>query len=134
MIRVLIVDDHAMVREGLRQLLGGAAGITVVGFCSDGEQVVAMAATVHPDVVLMDIQMPVMSGLEATRQLLVRQPTIKVLMLSAADGRSVMAEAAMAGAMGFVSKDGDPATLVPAIRAVAAGGDAWPVKLRSTGD
>jgi DNA-binding NarL/FixJ family response regulator len=133
MIRVLIVDDHAMVRNGLGHLLAGAAGITVVGFCSDGEQVVTMAATLHPDVVLMDIQMPVMSGLEATRQLLARQPTIKVVMLSASGGRKVLTEAATAGAMGFVSKDGDPAALVDAIRTVAAGGTAWPAGQRSTG-
>ena len=134
MIRVLIVDDHKMVRDGLRQLLSGAAGISVVGFCSDGEQVVTMAATVRPDVVLMDIQMPRMSGLEATRELLARQPTIKVLMLSASAGHRVSTDAALAGAKGFISKDGDPAALVDAIRAVAAGDTVWPAAIRSTGN
>ena len=134
MIRVLIVDDHQLVRDGLRHLLSGADGITVVGFCSDGEQVVTMAATVRPDVVLMDIQMPVLSGLEATRRLLVRQPTIKVLMLSASAGKGVLTEAAKAGAMGFVSKGGNPIALVDAIRQVAAGETVWPAAACSTGN
>lgn len=133
MIRVLIVDDHAMVREGLQKLLTEAADIEVVGLCSDGRQALPLAAAVRPDVVLMDIQMPVMSGIEATRQLLAQQPASKVLMLSAAGGQRVLADAALAGAKGFVSKNGDSLALVTAVRAVAAGDVVWPAAGGSPG-
>lgn len=126
MIRVLIVDDHDFVRAGLIDLLGDAEGIVVVGECADGAEVPDVAPWVQPDVVLMDVQMPRVSGPDATRTLLTRQPTVRVLMVSASIGSRVLAEAAAAGASGYLIKGGDGHALVAAVRAVADGGTAWP--------
>ncbi len=126
MIKVLIVDDHPFVRFGVSMLLGHADGIAVVGECGDGTQVPGVARSVHPDVVVMDIRMPGMSGLDATRALLMGQPWIRVLMLTASITARTLEEAAGAGAAGYVFKGGDPQDLVTAVRTVAAGGTAWP--------
>lgn len=103
MIRVLVVDDHPFVRAGVSVVLGQALGIEVVGQCADGDQVVGMAAAVHPDVVLMDVQMPVTSGPEATRSLLACQPLVRVLMLTGTMAGAELNEAARAGAVGACS-------------------------------
>jgi len=125
-IRVLIVDDHALVRAGVSGVLTRAAGIEVVGECDDGSDVVSTAASVRPDVVLMDMRMPLRSGPDATRDLLAEQPSVRVLMLSASmTGRSLI-EAQEVGAVGYLVKGGDPGLLVGAVQAVAAGGTAWP--------
>ena len=126
MIRVLIVDDHEFVRSGLSDLLSDAGGIVVVGECADGAEVPDVAPRVQPNVVLMDVQMPRVSGLDATRTRLTRHPTVRVLMVSASTSSLVMAEAAAAGASGYVLKGGDSWALVDAVRSVAAGGTAWP--------
>jgi len=125
-IRVLIVDDHEVIRAGLTDLLGDADGITVVGECADGAEVPDIGPRVQPDVVLMDVQMPRVSGPDATRILLTRQPTVRVLMVSASASSRVMDEAAAAGASGYLLKGGDPEALIEAVRTVAGGGTAWP--------
>jgi DNA-binding NarL/FixJ family response regulator len=130
MIRVLIVDDHDLVRAGIRSLLSQADGILVVGECTDGEQVLSAIDAATPDVILMDRQMPAMSGVAATRALLTIFPTMKVLMMSVGGTHSVIREAAAAGAVGCVIKNGNSRHLITAIRAVATGAPAWPVDRR----
>jgi DNA-binding NarL/FixJ family response regulator len=126
MIRVLIVDDHEFVRTGLSDLLGDAEGIVVVGECADGAEVPDVAPRVQPDVVLMDVQMPRVSGPDATRILLTHQPRVRVLMVSASTSSRVLADAVAAGASGYLLKGGDALALVDAVRVVADGGTAWP--------
>jgi DNA-binding NarL/FixJ family response regulator len=120
-IRVLVVDDQELVRSGFCVILDTAEGITVVGEAANGEAALAAAAAHHPDVVLMDIRMPVMDGLEATR-LLTRGPAApKVVMLTTFDLDEYVYEALRAGASGFLLKDSPRADLVSAVRAAAAG-------------
>jgi CheY-like chemotaxis protein len=128
LIRVLIVDDHHLVRAGMHSILSQADGILVVGECTDGEQVLSAIGAVIPDVVLMDRQMPVISGAAATRALLAVFPTMKVLMMSVAGTDCVIREAAAAGAAGCVVKNGNSGHLIAAIRAVATGAPTWPVR------
>jgi len=125
-IRVLIVDDHPFVRLGVATLLAQADGIAVVGECSDGSEVLDVAITVDPDVVLMDIHMPGTSGLDATRALLKTRPTVRVLMFTASMVAGHIEEAASAGAVGYLFKGGDAQALLIAVRAVAAGQAVWP--------
>jgi DNA-binding NarL/FixJ family response regulator len=125
-IRVLIVDDHPFVRLGVATLLAQADGIAVVGECSDGSEVLDVAITVEPDVVLMDIHMPGTSGLDATRALLKTRPTVRVLMFTASMVAGHIEEAASAGAVGYLFKGGDAQALLIAVRAVAAGEAVWP--------
>ena len=126
MIRVLIVDDHPFIRLGVATLLAQADGIAVVGECSDGSEVLDVAITVDPDVVLMDIHMPGTSGLDATRALLKTRPTVRVLMFTASMVAGHIEEAASAGAVGYLFKGGDAQALLIAVRAVAAGEAVWP--------
>lgn len=124
MISVLLADDQAMVRSGLALLLGSDPDIEVVGEATDGGSAVRLAHELEPDVVLMDIRMPGMDGLEATRLLAgpdVAEPkTVVVLTTFGAD--EYITEALQAGAVGFVLKDSDPDTLLGAVHAAAAGG------------
>jgi len=129
MIRVLVVDDHDFVRTQLVALLDRCAGIQVVGQCSAGEQVVGTAARVIPDVVVMDVQMGAMSGLVATRELLVAQPSVRVLVLTASPLRTLKYDAPASGAHGLLLKSGDPNDVVSAVRTTAAGGCWWPREL-----
>lgn len=126
MIRVLIVDDHAFVRSMMAGVLSAVDDITVVGQCADGIDVNAAAASSRPDVVLMDVRMPRMSGPLATRGLLTVQPEVRVLMLTGSFSRQSMSEAAAAGAAGYLIKGDNAANLVTAVRVVAGGGTAWP--------
>lgn len=126
MIRVLVVDDHAFVRASLVALLGTAGDIDVVGAGSDGDEVPALAEATDPEVVVMDLKMPGVTGSEATAALGRSHPSARVLVLSGATDSRALAEAAAAGAAGYVHKGGDPQTLVEAVRAVAAGGSPWP--------
>ncbi len=120
-IRVLVVDDQELVRSGFCVILDTAEGITVVGEAANGEAALAAVAAHHPDVVLMDIRMPVMDGLEATR-LLTRGPAApKVVMLTTFDLDEYVYEALRVGASGFLLKDSPRADLVSAVRAAAAG-------------
>ena len=126
MIRVLVVDDDAAIRALLARVLNGADGIKVVGECRDGAQVSDMAASTCPDVVLIDVHMPITSGIEATHDLLARQPSTRVVMLTGSTDIRTVASAAAAGAVGFLVKGGEHDRLIGAVRTVAAGGTAWP--------
>lgn len=120
-IRVLVVDDEELVRTGLRLILEPEADLTVVGAAVDGADAVEQVARFGPDVVLMDIRMPRMDGLEATRRLLGGDAACKVIVLTTFDLDEHVYEALRAGASGFVLKDVPAAQLVHAIRVVAAG-------------
>jgi DNA-binding NarL/FixJ family response regulator len=122
-IRVLVVDDQAMVRAGFRLLLADEPDIEVVAEASNGLEAVAEAARCHPQVVLMDIRMPGLDGLEATRRILAADPESKVLILTTFDLDEYVYRALQAGASGFVLKDDPPEQLIAAVRTVA-GGDA----------
>jgi DNA-binding NarL/FixJ family response regulator len=123
MIRVLIVDDQALVRAGFEVLIDSADDLTVVGTASNGAEAVELAATTGPDVILMDVRMPVMDGLQATARILAGTDTAKVLMLTTFDLDEYVFGALQAGASGFLLKDTPPADLLAGIR-VVAGGDA----------
>ncbi|MFD0278579.1 response regulator [Kitasatospora sp. NPDC127111] len=124
-IRVIIVDDQAMVRAGFAALLDAQDDIDVVGDAADGAQALELSGRTHPDVVLMDVRMPGMDGLEAARRLLdpaapgAHRP--RVLMLTTFDVDDYVYEALRAGASGFLLKDAPPADLIAAVRVVAAG-------------
>ena len=123
-IRVQIVDDQNLVRGGLRLVLAGQPDIDVVSEAGDGVTALAEARRTRPDIVLMDIQMPGMDGIEATRRLCAEAPDTppQVIMLTTFGGDDDVVRALRAGARGFLLKDADPAALVEAIHAVAAGG------------
>jgi RNA polymerase sigma factor (sigma-70 family) len=123
MIRVLLADDQALVRAGFRVLLESADEIEIVGEAANGEQALALARTTHPDVVLMDIRMPVVDGLEATRSI-VADPNlalVRVLILTTFEVDEYVFDALRAGASGFVVKDIEPVELLQAVRVVARG-------------
>ena len=121
MTTVLLVDDHRMVRTGLAALLQTAEGIEVVGQAGNGEEAVQLAAQVRPDVVLMDLSMPVVDGVEATRRVLAELPETKIVVLTSFSDRERVADALQAGAVGYLLKDCEPDELRSAIRAAAAG-------------
>ncbi|MFD7898448.1 response regulator [Streptomyces sp. NPDC059743] len=120
-IRLIIVDDDPLVRAGLTFMLGGADGIEIVGEASDGTEVPALVERTSPDVVLMDIRMPVMDGLAATEALRRRPHAPEVLVLTTFHADEQVLRALRAGAAGFVLKDTPPADIVTAVRRVAAG-------------
>jgi DNA-binding NarL/FixJ family response regulator len=120
-IRVLIADDQALVRGGFRMILDAQEDIEVVAEASDGQQALAQAQVLEPDVVLMDIRMPELDGLEATRQLVSGNGSARVLMLTTFDLDEYVYEAMKAGASGFLLKDVRPEQLAEAVRVVAAG-------------
>jgi DNA-binding NarL/FixJ family response regulator len=124
MTAVLLVDDHAVVREGYRLLLERAGDIHVVGEASDGESALAGHAQLAPDVVVMDIALPGVSGIETLRRLRARSPDAKVLMFSMYEDAIFARQALLAGAAGYVTKASAPGELVEAVRSVAAG-EAW---------
>jgi DNA-binding NarL/FixJ family response regulator len=121
--RCLIVDDQAMVREGFAAVLAAQRDLTVVGQAADGAEAVRQAAQLRPDVVLMDVRMPVLDGLEATRQILQKaaDSAPRILMLTTFDLDDYVYDALRAGASGFLLKDATAAELVNAVRVVAAG-------------
>ena len=120
-IRVLVADDQSMVRAGFRMLLSGEPDIEVVAEASNGLEAVEKAARFHPTVVLMDIRMPELDGLEATRRILAADDTARILILTTFDLDEYVYEALRAGASGFVLKDEPPEQLLDAIRIVARG-------------
>jgi DNA-binding NarL/FixJ family response regulator len=120
-IRVLVADDQSMVRAGFRMLLAGETDIEVVAEASNGLEAVDKAARFHPTVVLMDIRMPELDGLEATRRILAADDTVRILILTTFDLDEYVYEALRAGASGFVLKDDPPEQLLTAVRIVASG-------------
>jgi DNA-binding NarL/FixJ family response regulator len=120
-IRVLVADDQSMVRAGFRMLLSGEDDIDVVGEASNGLEAVDQAARCNPTVVLMDIRMPELDGLEATRRILAADAAARILILTTFDLDEYVYEALRVGASGFVLKDDPPEQLLTAIRTVAAG-------------
>ncbi len=120
-IRVLVVDDQSMVRAGFRMLLSGEEDIEVVAEAANGLEAVDKAARFNPSVILMDIRMPELDGLEATRRILAVDDAARVLILTTFDLDEYVYEALSAGASGFVLKDDPPEQLIAAIRTVAAG-------------
>jgi DNA-binding NarL/FixJ family response regulator len=122
-VRVLIADDQALVRAGFRRLIDSEPGIEVVAESGDGLEAIDAACRTRTDVVLMDIRMPRLDGLEATRRLLARRPGTRVLILTTFDLDEYVFDALRAGASGFLLKDAQPDELLAAIR-VVAGGDA----------
>ena len=120
-IRVLIVDDHAIVRKGIRALLSEADGFEVVGEASNGQEAVLRAQETDPDVILMDLLMPEMDGIEATRQITGRQPKSRILVLTSFAADNKVFPAIKAGAAGYLLKDSSPDELVRAIRQVHRG-------------
>src|SRR5689334_17893741 len=120
-IRVLIADDQSMVRAGFRMLLSGEPGIEVAAEARDGLEAVAKAARFKPTVILMDIRMPELDGLEATRRIIAADDTARILILTTFGLDEYIYEALCAGASGFVLKDDPPEQLIAAVRTVAAG-------------
>jgi len=123
-IRVVLADDHAVVRKGIREFLEAEPDIAVVAEAIDGEQAVALVAEHRPDVVVLDIQMPQVGGVEATRRIKAEHPGVRVLILSAYDDDPYVSALLQAGASGYVLKTADSAELVQAVRAVHRGDSA----------
>jgi DNA-binding NarL/FixJ family response regulator len=122
MIRVLLADDHTLFREGLRALFASEGDIEVVGEACDGEEALRKASELRPDVVVMDILMPVLNGIEATRQIHAALPDVKVLVLSMYDDEEHVQRLLAAGASGFMLKRATSDELVRSLREVVAGG------------
>lgn len=120
-VRVVVVDDHVLIRDGIRALLDSTPGIEVVGEAADGQAAIAAAAELSPDVVLMDLHMPSLDGISATRAIAAAQPEVRVLVVSMLDDDASVFAALKAGARGYVLKGAEPEELQRAVRAVASG-------------
>jgi DNA-binding NarL/FixJ family response regulator len=118
-IRVLIADDHPLMRKGLADILNGVEGIEVVGAAEDGAAAVALAYAVKPDIVLMDISMPGMDGIEATEKLVEMDSHVRVVMLTSYSEREKITQALAAGAVSYLTKDAPPDAVIRAIRSAA---------------
>lgn len=121
MIKVVLADDHALVRHGLERLLDGDLEIEVVGTAADGAEAVAVTARTRPDVVLMDLQMPVLDGVEATRQIVAASESVQVVVLTSFSDTERIVAALDAGAVGYLLKDTGPEELLNGVRAAARG-------------
>lgn len=120
-VRVLLAEDHAVVREGTRQIVEAEPAIEVVGEAGDGAEVVSLALALRPDVVLMDLHMPVLNGIEATRRIVADAPDARILILSAYDDEDYVSAALEAGASGYLLKSAHGHEVVAAIHAVSEG-------------
>lgn len=120
-LRLLIVDDQPLIRRGLALMLGAEAGIDVVGQAADGQQALALARALKPDVVVMDLQMPGMGGVAATRQLAQELPQVRVVVLTTFDDDELVFEAVRAGAQAYLLKDAEEAEVLETVRAVHRG-------------
>lgn len=121
MIKVLLVDDQTLIRQGIRLLLGIEEDIQVVGEAGNGREAILQVEALHPDVVLMDIRMPEMDGVTATRELLTRYPEVKVIILTTFEDDETVFEGLKAGARGYLLKDISSEEMAEAVRKVAAG-------------
>lgn len=128
-LKILLVDDHAILREGLRGLIAQDPETTVVGEAGNGAEAVRLAAELQPDLVIMDLTMPVMSGIDATRVITQRYPQMKVLALSMESDRFFVVEVLKAGATGYLLKDSAFAELMEAVHSVARGETFLPRKI-----
>jgi DNA-binding NarL/FixJ family response regulator len=124
-IRVVLADDHAMVRTSLRRLLSKATGIQVVGEASNGVEALHIVERLEPDVLLLDMEMPVLNGVRVARKLQANHSTVRVLVLSAYDDKQYIREVLKNGAAGYLTKDEAVDTVVEAIRSIANGGSGW---------
>ena len=122
MIEVLLVDDHALIRRGLSELIATAEGITVVGAIEDGDLAAAAVVELEPDIVLMDMSMPGLDGIDATRAVLLVRPSTKVIMLTSFSENARIMAALDVGAVGYLLKDAEPEDIIRALRDAAAGG------------
>jgi DNA-binding NarL/FixJ family response regulator len=125
-IRVLIADDHPLMRKGLADILAGVEGIEVVGAAQDGAAAIALAHAVRPDIVLMDISMPGMDGIEATERLIEMNIGARVVMLTSYSEREKITQALAAGAVSYLTKDSPPDAVIRAIRSAATVSDRRP--------
>src|SRR5690349_16080964 len=121
MIRVLLAEDHPVVRAGLEALLGSAEDVELVGAAADGEEAVELAAALEPEVVLIDLSMPRLDGIEATRRIVETSSEIRVVILTAFSDRERILGAIDAGALGYLLKDASPEELLGGVRAAARG-------------
>ena len=120
-IRILVADDHALFRQALRAVLADEQDLELVGEASDGEEAVAKAVDLAPDVVLMDVRMPKLAGIEAARKIGAELPAAKIVMLTVSDEESDLFEAIKAGASGYLLKEVDPGEIADAVRQIHAG-------------
>ena len=125
MIRVMVVDDHEFVRSMMCELVDGTDDMQVVAEASDGAQALPVAQETKPDVVLMDLSMPTMNGIDATREVTASMPDVRVIVLTTSTNGQDVHDAAAAGAIGFLSKGAEPDDVLDAIRAAVTGGSAW---------
>ncbi|HEY4360712.1 MAG TPA: response regulator transcription factor [Bryobacteraceae bacterium] len=121
MIKILLADDHALVRQGFRMILEAQSDMEIVGQASNGREAVELGEKLHPDVVIMDVAMPELNGIEATRRLAASAPRTRVLALSMHKDSMYVREILRAGARGYLLKDSGDADLIAAVRAVAKG-------------
>lgn len=120
-IRVMVVDDHAVVRQGISDVLSGDPGIEIVALATSGPEAVSLASEHHPDVALMDISMPAMDGVDATRRAIDASPGLKVVMLTSFAEPQHVNAALDAGAVGYLLKDAEPQEIVRAVKAASRG-------------
>jgi len=121
MIRVLLVDDHRLLLAGLRSLLEEEPDVEVIGTAANGVEAVEMAGSMKPDVVLMDLSMPQMGGVEATRLIVADNPEVQVVVLTSFSDQDLVLDAVEAGAVGYLLKDSEPSALVRGVRSAAIG-------------
>jgi RNA polymerase sigma factor (sigma-70 family) len=124
-ISVLLADDHPIVRDGVRQLLERADDIEVIAEASDGQEALDLVFELNPDVLLLDMEMPIVTGIEVARQLASRESKVRILALSAYDDEEYIFGVLDAGAAGYLTKDEAPETIVDAVRGVATGDEGW---------
>jgi DNA-binding NarL/FixJ family response regulator len=120
-ITILLADDHAVVRQGLRAILGAEADVRLVGDAADGQEALRLAERLEPDVLVLDLMLPGLNGFEVTRQVRKRVPRTRIVILTMHTDPAYAAEALRAGATGYVAKDADAAELLAAVRAAAVG-------------
>jgi DNA-binding NarL/FixJ family response regulator len=131
-LRIVIADDHALIREGLKRLVDSETDMEVVGEAADGAEACSQAAVLRPDILLLDLSMPVMAGAEAAHRLNADNPEVKVIGLTVHEDPGYLREVLEAGAVGYVLKRSAPAELVSAIRSVARGGVYMDPRVAST--